>query len=86
MATPAFNLMNMLIDKPYLDTTIDDLACIFNALEHNELDSIDVQDAIIKLKSARDSIFCLCPTKHENNVRICPTCNKHVYIRWDGLI
>lgn len=76
----------MLIDKKTVNHIIDDLAYLFNALEHNELEATCIQKALNHVITVRDKAFCSCDVKHDNNVKVCPTCNKHVYIRWDGLI
>lgn len=75
----------MLIDKDTVVEILDNLIYLFNALEHNDLDSEDMQQCIKSAMLMRNKHFCTCAIKHSNNIQVCPTCNKFVYIRWDGL-
>ena len=76
----------MLIDKVVVNQIIEDLIYLFNALEHNDLESEDTEVAINKTVAMRDKLFCMCNKAHGNDIRVCPSCKKHIFIRWDGLI
>lgn len=74
----------MIIDKYSINGLLDELANLFNALEHNDMGSSDIEEAIHKVQSVRNT-FCNCKIKHHNKVKICSICNKTVYIQFDGL-
>lgn len=75
----------MLIDTRYVNCIIDELGYLFNAFEHNEIPSDQVQEAIKLMLQVRNTLFCTCTLKHPNNVKVCPLCKKQIFIRWDNL-
>ena len=75
----------MLIDKDTVVEIIDNLIYLVSALEHNELDTKDMEQCINSAILMKNKHFCTCATKQLNNIKICPVCNKYIFIRWDGL-